>query len=54
VVAAPTTVGSIVYALPPNCPMVVRATVTYYSCNNLWYRPEYLSSGVAYTIVSPP
>ena len=49
-----TSVGSVVYTLPANCPRVVRGDVTYYSCNNIWYRPQYQSSGVTYVIVNPP
>jgi hypothetical protein len=33
---------------------VVRGDVTYFSCNNIWYRPQYQSSGVTYVIVNPP
>ncbi len=54
VVDTQTTPGTVVYALPPNCPKVVRSDVTYFTCNNLWYRPQYLSSGVSYVIVAKP
>ncbi|WP_164521182.1 hypothetical protein [Sphingomonas sp. ABOLF] len=46
--------GTVVYALPPNCPKVIRSNVTYFSCNNIWYKPQYLSSGVSYVIVTAP
>jgi hypothetical protein len=48
------TPGTVVYALPPNCPKAIVGDVTYFSCNNLWYRPQYLSSGVSYVIVAKP
>ncbi|HEX7857120.1 MAG TPA: hypothetical protein VF503_25845 [Sphingobium sp.] len=54
VVQSAPTIGTVVYALPPNCPQVIRAGETYYSCANTWYLPQYLSSGVTYLIVSPP
>lgn len=54
VVIADPTVGSTVYVLPSNCPQVVRSNVTYYSCNNIWYKPQYLGSGVTYLVVAPP
>jgi hypothetical protein len=54
VVVQSTNVGSVVYTLPTNCPKIVRADVTYFSCNNVWYRPQYQSSGVTYVIVNPP
>ncbi|GFE72491.1 hypothetical protein NTCA1_01400 [Novosphingobium sp. TCA1] len=54
VVIQSTSVGSVVYTLPSNCPKVVRGDVTYFSCNNVWYRPQYQSSGVTYIIVNPP
>ncbi len=54
VVDSSTAIGSVVYGLPSDCPKVIRANITYYSCNNIWYRPQYLSSGIAYIIVSPP
>lgn len=47
-------IGSVVYGLPSNCPKVIRAQVTYFSCNGIWYRPQYLSSGVSYVIVEQP
>lgn len=47
-------VGSVVYVLPANCPKMVRANVTYYSCNSVWYKPEYQGDGVSYVIVDPP
>lgn len=49
-----TSVGSVVTALPPNCPKVVRGSMTYFSCNQIWYLPQYQSSGVTYVIVNPP
>lgn len=54
VVIQSTAVGSVVYTLPSNCPKVVRSNVAYYSCNNVWYLPQYQSSGVTYLIVNPP
>ncbi|TCM20875.1 hypothetical protein EDF56_102538 [Novosphingobium sp. PhB165] len=47
-------VGSVVAVLPPNCAQVTRADVTYYSCDNVWYKPQYQASGVTYLIVNPP
>lgn len=47
-------VGTVVYALPSGCGKVPRGSVTYYSCNNVWYLPQYQSSGVTYLIVAPP
>jgi hypothetical protein len=52
--AGPATVGTVVYSLPSGCGKVIRSSLTYYSCNNVWYQPQYLSSGVTYQIVAPP
>ncbi|HUD29014.1 MAG TPA: hypothetical protein VMQ93_09100 [Novosphingobium sp.] len=49
-----TSVGSVVTVLPTNCPKVIRGSVTYFSCNSIWYLPQYQSSGVTYLIVNPP
>lgn len=51
---ASTAIGTVAYVLPAGCAKVIRNNITYYNCNNVWYQPQYQSSGVTYLIVAPP
>jgi hypothetical protein len=54
VVQSPTTIGTVVTTLPGSCTRVTKGSATYFDCSNVWYLPQYLSSGVTYMIVAPP
>jgi hypothetical protein len=47
-------VGSVVYALPPNCTVVVVNGLTYQQCGSTWYQPQFVGDEASYVVVSPP
>lgn len=47
-------IGSTAYTLPSSCVTVFRGDMTYFQCGNVWYKPQYLGSGVTYVVVAPP
>jgi hypothetical protein len=47
-------VGSMVYALPPSCTMVIVNGLSYQQCGNVWYQPQLTGSSTTYLVVNPP
>jgi hypothetical protein len=47
-------IGSVAYALPPACVTQVYPAGTYYSCDGVWYQPQYAGTQVTYVVVNNP
>ena len=54
VVVTPSTVGTMVYALPGGCSTANVNGVNYYNCAGVYYQPYFGNNGVYYQIVPPP
>jgi hypothetical protein len=46
--------GSVVYALPSNCTVVIVNGATYNQCGSTWYQPSFDGTTATYVVVSPP
>jgi hypothetical protein len=47
-------IGSIVYALPPDCVTTVVNYTTYNHCGSVWYEPQFNGTSTTYVVVEPP
>ena len=43
-------VGSMVYALPPSCTIVVVSGLSYQQCGNVWYQSQLTGSSTTYLV----
>jgi len=51
---AAASIGSVTYALPADCVVMVVDLVTYNQCGSTWYQPSFEGSTTTYTVVNPP
>ena len=47
-------VGSVLYTLPPSCPMTYVGGVTYNYCGGVWYEPQFSGTDTTYVVVEAP
>ena len=53
-VAAARTIGATYYSLPPECPPYYWNELYYYSCDGLYYQPQYEGDTIVYVTVPDP
>jgi hypothetical protein len=47
-------IGSVVYALPPDCVVSTVGYTTYQHCGDVWYEPQFDGTTTTYVVVNPP
>lgn len=47
-------IGSVVYALPPDCVVSTINYTTYQHCGDVWYEPQFDGTTTTYVVVNPP
>jgi len=47
-------IASVAYSLPPACASRLYPAGTYYSCDGVWYQPQYVGTEVTYVVVQAP
>jgi hypothetical protein len=47
-------IGSVMYTLPPSCPITYVGSVTYNYCGGVWYQPQFSGTDTTYIVVEAP
>ena len=47
-------IGTVSYALPPDCMVTVVNGITYNNCAGTWYEPQFNGTTTTYIVVDPP
>jgi hypothetical protein len=47
-------IGSVAYALPPDCIVTTINYTTYNHCGSTWYEPQFDGTNTTYIVVEPP
>lgn len=45
---------TVVQVLPSSCTATVIGSVAYEQCGSVWYKPQYIGTGIQYVMVAPP